>query len=667
MAVVSCIAHSVIPLLTVALGAQDGEPATHLGAYVTTISDLARPVAVAFGPECPGGPQLHVAIQGDGVQPPAIIVIEASAPGADGAADPQRVRTIGVGVLERPTGLAVDDRGDVFVTDEIQRTLWRFPVDGSEPTAFASSGWREGGLTLPRDVDVWSDGDARFAAVADEGSRNVLVIDLATGESRSFGATELVQPIAVCFLPGGDPGGRSLPHVAVCDGARHRIEIYAFDGTHLAGFGDWGSFPSLLSTPSRITFVDGRLFVADTENHRVQAFESKSIDGRVGRLAYRFGVHAIRPGEGAGALHYPSGLAIDDSATWLAVAEPLDDRVQIFGRAPGAEPVEDPTRASLGPPSPHIGPCISAAGQYIATVSPESHRVQIHDMRLGEPVKIAEVFGFGERLGMLRGPVGTWLGDHGRALLTLDNGNRRLTRSALRVQPDAPLAQDPELARHLAAVDLWNLVGPVPFVPGALTRLWTTDEAGRPMPKSMVIADRATDSALLIDNDFALVTWFRGNASTGPIRGIAGLAGTADGTLLVVDAAGAGTASNRGGRVLEFDAEGNVLRTFGEGYLLNPEGIATDGARVWVTDRARDRVEVFVRREDGTLEHERGFGERGLGRAQFHDPRGVAVLADGRIVVIDHGNHRGQIFDVEGNFQTGFGGRLYVKPLRKPR
>ena len=62
----------------------------------------------------------------------------------------------------------------------------------------------------------------------------------------------------------------------------------------------------------------------------------------------------------------------------------------------------------------------------------------------------------------------------------------------------------------------------------------------------------------------------------------------------------------------------------------------------------------------------RGFGAEGLGRSEFLDPRGLAVLGDGRLVVIDHGNHRGQIFGPEGNFLTGFGSRFYTQQGADP-
>ena len=43
-------------------------------------------------------------------------------------------------------------------------------------------------------------------------------------------------------------------------------------------------------------------------------------------------------------------------------------------------------------------------------------------------------------------------------------------------------------------------------------------------------------------------------------------------------------------------------------------------------------------------------------------------MDDGRLVVLDHGNHRGQIFDPDhGTLLAGFGGRLYVEPLKSAR
>ncbi|MEM9382456.1 MAG: hypothetical protein AAGB93_21060, partial [Planctomycetota bacterium] len=478
------------------------------------------------------------------------------------------------------------------------------------------------------------------------GTARPLVFAGRGGGWRPLGRGLLHPPTAVTFAHA--PDGKRL--VAVADGARHRVEVFALDGTHLGGFGDWGGFPSLLSTPTGLSFADGNVFVADSENHRVQAFRVDPEDRRIGRLAYRFGVHAIQPGDGEGSLHYPGDVAVSGDAAVLALVEPLDDRVQLFVRAPGAEPVEDPLRASIGPPAAHFGPPVAGSGAYLVSVSPESHRVQVHDLRGEEPIRISEAYVYGERLGMLRGPCAVWLGAGGRELLTLDRGNRRLSRALLDVRPDEPVAQNTELALHTDAVDLRVLTSNPAFVPGAVARIEGPD--GGPW---IAVTDRGSDGIVLLDDDLALVRRIVPGGDGDPVRGIDGLAGTDRGTLLLVDGAG--------GRVVEMDVEGRLLGAFGD-RLETPSGIACEGARAWVTDRRRDRVEIYERGEDGAYAHVRGFGGRGLGRAEFHEPRGVAMLADGRVVVLDHGNHRGQIFDREGNFVGGFGSRLYTTELR---
>ena len=626
-----------------------GEEPSHLGAYLSTIEGLSRPTAVAFGPHTARPDALFIAIRGDGAQPPAVQIFGASA-GREAAAAP--LGEIGAGQLERPVGLAVCDQGDVYVTDELQRMLWRFPAGRDKPEAAAAPG----ALTLPAAVDVIREDGERLVLVADPGAGSAKLFRGSSLEPTAIGEGLLVRPLGACFI--GRPDGR--PQVAICDSATHQIQVFDLDGTHVTGFSQLGPHPSLLSGPSDVEFADGNIFVADRENHRVQAF---ATGADIGDLAYRFGVHAIRPGEGAGALHYPAALAVSGDARLLALAEPMDDRVQLFGRAPGAEPVEDPSRAAIGPPSAHFGPSLSGSGIYLATVSPESHQIQVHDLRGKEPAKISDVASFGTRFGMYRTPCATWLFAGGDSLLTVDEGNSRLTRSRLRVEPERPLNADPELAQHLDGLDLSAAAGGRPFWPGDVTVI--SPGTNREM---ICIADRATDTALILDHDLAVLGTLAGDEETGPMRGLASLSpatiGTAS-TVLAVDSGGHGGPGEPRGRVLEFGPSGDVLRTFGEGILIEPDGVTARENRIWVTDRATDRVEQFERRQGGAVEHVGGFGGWGLGPGQFHDPRGILAMDDGRLVVLDHGNHRGQIFDPDHlTLIAGFGSRLYIEPLK---
>lgn len=72
---------------------------------------------------------------------------------------------------------------------------------------------------------------------------------------------------------------------------------------------------------------------------------------------------------------------------------------------------------------------------------------------------------------------------------------------------------------------------------------------------------------------------------------------------------------------------------------------------------------MLIVRSDGVLV--RTFGECGVGPGQFSTPIGIATDEDGRVVVLDWGNHRAQIVDADGISLGAFGTPLYVHPVRR--
>ena len=673
MLTTSCIALAAIA--AVPLSPQSG---SHLGEYMGTVDALSRPIAATFGPADGEDNALWIAEAGSAVNPAGLRALGGIDTSFTGRSAGRTIARVGVGILQSPTGIAVDGAGNVYATDDVVHAVWKFGLDGSQ-TRLAGKGDAIGDVLFPSDVEVWPrhSGAGTHLLVADAGNRRAQLLDLATGAWVELRASDLVsEPSAVAFVPSpsgedvADASAASPSGVIVADGARHQLDLFSMDGSYGSSFSDWGFFPSLVSSPSGIECADGMFFVADTDNHRVQAFDAERPADPTDGLRYRFGIHAIRPGEGDGSLHYPTEIAIDRDAVILAIVEPLDDRIQLFGRGVGATPKHDPTRAGLGAPSAHMGELISASGQYLATLSPESHQVVAHDLRKDQPIKVSQLFGFGQRLGMLRRPVGLHLSENGRELLVTDSGNRRLTRARLNVQPEEPVRQDPKLETVLDAIDL-DAFG---IYPGDVTMIEGSAGAtdGSPGETFIAVVDRATDTVALFDEDLNLVRRIgepSGQSGESPIVGIAGVAATPNGTLLVLDGHGGRAADPKVqvqmGRVLEYALDGTRLGSFGAGLLSAPSAAVCHGGRVWVTDAARDRVEIFDRSDDeGAYESTSGFGSTGLGRAQFHEPRGLAITGDDRLIVLDHGNHRGQIFGLEGNFLDGFGGRLYTAALR---
>src|SRR5206468_2376257 len=102
------------------------------------------------------------------------------------------------------------------------------------------------------------------------------------------------------------------------------------------------------------------------------------------------------------------------------------------------------------------------------------------------------------------------------------------------------------------------------------------------------------------------------------------------------------------------------LRTLGEDIKWRrPVGVAIDSARkrLYVVDAGGvDNTDHKVRVLDldsGKLLSE--IGTRGSGPGEFNLPRDATVAADGQLYVVDGGNFRVQVFDVDGKFVRTFG------------
>src|SRR5690606_29281824 len=124
------------------------------------------------------------------------------------------------------------------------------------------------------------------------------------------------------------------------------------------------------------------------------------------------------------------------------------------------------------------------------------------------------------------------------------------------------------------------------------------------------------------------------------------------------------------GRVLMFNSELNNAVHIDESLnqsLKQPTFLAVhDDGRLYVTDAESDEVVVFER--DSSRELHR-IGGRGDDMGRFWKPADIVIDRLGRIVVIDYGNHRAQIFANDGEWLITFGaGRAYTRENRpRPR
>ncbi|MEW5943112.1 MAG: NHL repeat-containing protein [Pseudomonadota bacterium] len=101
----------------------------------------------------------------------------------------------------------------------------------------------------------------------------------------------------------------------------------------------------------------------------------------------------------------------------------------------------------------------------------------------------------------------------------------------------------------------------------------------------------------------------------------------------------------------------------GAGGLSLPTDVAlgSDG-RIYVVDGGNHRVVVFDRNGKYLL----SIGRKGAAEGQFKDPVGIGTDGKGRVYVADTGNHRVQVFGADGHFQYAFpvvDGGLAVRPI----
>ena len=125
--------------------------------------------------------------------------------------------------------------------------------------------------------------------------------------------------------------------------------------------------------------------------------------------------------------------------------------------------------------------------------------------------------------------------------------------------------------------------------------------------------------------------------------------------------------------IMLFDKDGNMVRSFGAGYIAWPHGIEVDHeGNVWVADaRGTDQVQDYdgeayghqVHKFSPTGVHLMSLGRKGGGRDEeyFYTPNDVLVAPDGSIFVGEgHSSAEGtpnrvHKFDADGNHLLSFG------------
>lgn len=222
------------------------------------------------------------------------------------------IRAPGEQGFESPVGLALS-RNAIFVADSAAAKVYIFDRKGDHRHTIS-------GLIRPTGMAYHA--ESRRLFVADTVQNAVVVFNESGHELSRFGSRGLSQgqfnfPTSVAMQ-----GDRLL----VNDTLNYRIQFFSLDGTPLSSFGEIGDSSGQFAMSKGLAAdSDGNVYVSDALSNYVQIFDSE------GRFLLSFG------GMGAevGKFRLPAGIHIVDNIIYIADSQ--NGRVQVFEYLGGEE------------------------------------------------------------------------------------------------------------------------------------------------------------------------------------------------------------------------------------------------------------------------------------------------------------------------------------------
>ena len=239
--------------------------------------------------------------------------------------------------LDQPFGLAVSAADNyIYIADTLNHRIKVIDATNfNDVTTFGSFGKKNDRFNLPIGIAVSAAADNRIY-VADSGNHRIQVFVFndktfkyitTLGTNGSKGSTEkkFRHPLAVAVSASGD-------RIYVADTENYRVQVFKFERDkyiYLATLGTSGSKGSSnteFAFPCRVEVspVDNRIYVADSHNHRVQVF-----DGTTLQYIFTLGITGSA-GDSNTQFNYPVSLAVSAIDNLIYVADNKNNRIQVF-------------------------------------------------------------------------------------------------------------------------------------------------------------------------------------------------------------------------------------------------------------------------------------------------------------------------------------------------
>ena len=214
-----------------------------------------------------------------------------------------------VGMLDRPWGVAVNERNEIAVGELGNHRVSVFSSDGTHLRSFGRKGGNQGEFNIPGGIAFDNNGNI---IVADSCNHRVQVFS-GNGEFlNEFGGKGSLDHQLNC------PEGLSLTSngdIIVADKGNNLIKIFSPGGQFLRQFGEEGS----LANPYHCIQTEKYFLVSDRDDRCIKVFDL------VGNFMFKFGKEGDKEGE----FKWPLYISVNKEGR-LMVCDSLNHRIQVF-------------------------------------------------------------------------------------------------------------------------------------------------------------------------------------------------------------------------------------------------------------------------------------------------------------------------------------------------
>jgi sugar lactone lactonase YvrE len=219
----------------------------------------------------------------------------------------------GAGGLSLPTDVAVGSDGRIYVVDGGNHRVVGFDRNGKHILTIGRKGSDEGQFKDP--VGVGTDGKGRVY-VADTGNHRIQVFGADGRFQYAFPVVDnglAIRPIDVATDASGT-------RIYISGNNNHKVMSFAAPGRFLRQWGGNGEGTGQFRYPASVVVApEGDVYVADALNSRVQGFDQE------GALLIQVGTWGVLPGQ----LFRPKGVAVDGKQR-IYISDSYMDVVQVY-------------------------------------------------------------------------------------------------------------------------------------------------------------------------------------------------------------------------------------------------------------------------------------------------------------------------------------------------